>query len=143
MGIYLSALFIAEENLETYAESVARSIKPDGVTTPRAICADIKRSLREISRVHDASELKWQSIAAMPGCVRWLLDNHYLVRREGLAACAGFASSPALRCCADGPVLLVMCAHFTRSGGYEITPQRLKRFYRHERQVQYKYEKVK
>ncbi|MCM1150366.1 MAG: hypothetical protein NC319_09850, partial [Butyricicoccus sp.] len=81
-----NALFIAEENLETYAGSVARAIKPDGTTTARAVCADIKRSLREISRVHDAAMLKWRSIAAMPGCVRWLLDNHYLVRREGLAA---------------------------------------------------------
>lgn len=125
-----NALFIAAENLDTYAESVARSIKPNGVTTGRVISGDIKRSLREINRVHDAAELKWQSIASMPGSVRWLLDNHYLVRREGLAACAGFAAGPSLRCCADGPVLLAMCAAFTRSGGYEITPERLETFLR-------------
>lgn len=125
-----NALFIAGENLETYAESVARAIRPDGTAAPRAICADIKRSLREINRVHDAAMLKWRSIAAMPGCVRWLLDNHYLVRREGLAACAGFAARAPLRCCADGPVLLVMCAEFTRSGGYEVSPERLETFLR-------------
>ena len=125
-----SALFINTEHLDTYAESVARAIKPDGVTTPRAISSDIKRSLREINRVHDAMELKWQNMASMPGAVRWLLDNHYLVRREGLAACAGLGSGGVLRCCADGPVLLVMCSAFTRSGGYELDPERLELFLR-------------
>lgn len=125
-----NGLFITDEHLETYAESVSKAMKLAGSTGGRAIAADIRRSLRQISQVHDAAELKWRGVPSMPGAVRWLLDNHYLVRREGLTACASFANSSSLRCCSDGPVLLVMCAAFTRSGRYEITPERLELFLR-------------
>ena len=125
-----NSIYIAEENLETYAESAAKDLKVDGSISARAAAALVRRALREISRCHDAASLKWQGLPSVPGAVRWLLDNHYLARREGLMAASAFAGGGSMRLTGEGPLLFCMCRALTRSGRFALSPERIERFLR-------------
>lgn len=122
------SLFIKSENLETYAESVAHSLKLAGKAGGRAFAGMLRQDMRRISRAYDLLALRWQGIASMPGAVRWLLDNNYIVLREGAAAAQALARGSDLRYTDQGPVLLTLCRSLVCSGGGELTDERISLF---------------
>ena len=125
-----NGLYIDEAHLESYAENFARSLQPGGRTGGKSAVAELRQNLRELGSLHDALSLKWSGIPAMPGAVRWLLDNIYLARREGALAAAELERAEGLRFAAGGFVLLQLCEALRRSGLSEITEARMALFLR-------------
>lgn len=123
-------IYIEDAALESYAQKVAFEIKPDGAESASRLAFTIKSDLKEISASHDALKRKWQEVAATPGAVRWLLDNHYLARREGLLAAAELSKGVSLRTAGGRSVLMTLCTAFLHSGGCEVTKDRLELFLR-------------
>lgn len=123
-------LYIDEAHLEAFAENYARSVHPDTAVSGRVCAAQLRRSLRRLEAQHDALALKWADIASMPGSVRWLLDNFWMLRREGTAAAAQLAGAQQLRSASGGTVLQIMCETLLRTGRCRITKDRLTLFLR-------------
>ena len=96
-------LTVGTEELESYAENLARSVRVTGVSGGRRAAAALRRTLRELDGLADALSLKWADVPSMPGAVRWLLDNRWLLRREGLAAARKLAAAERLRVAAAIP----------------------------------------
>ena len=86
-------LTVDEAHLASYAEHFARSLRLEGVASGRAAAAALRARLRSLDALTDAVALKWADIPSMPGAVRWLLDNRYLIRREGMAAMQDFSAA--------------------------------------------------
>ena len=123
-------LIIDEEHLEQYAENLARGIHVEGVTGGKSAAAALRRTLRRLDALYDVLALKWQDIPSMPGAVRWLLDNRWLFRREGLAAARELAAAQRLRFAAGGTVLETLCAALVVSGRGALDDARIARFLR-------------
>ena len=124
-----NGLYIDEEHLEGFAENLARTLPPEGKASGKAAAAALRRTLRELRGEHDTLSLKWAGIPAMPGTVRWLLDNEYLALREGRQAAAALEASEGLRGVEDGGTLLSrLCEAIVRSGLGELTERRIARF---------------
>ena len=122
-GVYIEA-----SKLSAYGESTARLLAPDSTESSAKISADVRRALRGILSSHDALKLKWQDQVGAPGAVHWLLDNHYLARREGLSAAQALSDGTPLRFSKGECVLLSLCTAFLRSGECELSIQRLEAF---------------
>ena len=103
-------LYVDEAHLEAYAESFARGLRPEGVCGGRAAASALRASLRRLDSLTDALALKWAGIPSMPGAVRWLLDNRYLIRREGFSAARALGAAAHLRYAAGGTVPELLCA---------------------------------
>ena len=123
-------LIIETTELESYAENLARGIRIEGVAGGGRAAAALRRTLRELEGSGDALSLKWADIPSMPGAVRWLLDNRWLIRREGLAAARELAAAAHLRCTADGTVLEKLCAALVSSGRGALDETRISLFLR-------------
>lgn len=124
-------LYIEDERLEAFAENIARRIRPTDSASGKAPAAALRASLRALDARHDALELQWSGVPSMPGAVRWLLDNHWLLRREGRAAAQALASAKQLRFADNVCVLQTLCQALVRCGGSgAISEERLLRFLR-------------
>ena len=98
-------LFVDEAHLESFAENYARGLLPDGKVSGRRASAELRQALRMLRETHDALARQWAEVPAMPGAVRWLLDNAYLAYREGQSAARAFRTGPRLRRCSQGSLL--------------------------------------
>lgn len=110
-------LYIEDERLEAFAENLARGVRPSGSASGRAPAAALRASLRALDARHDALELQWAGVPSMPGAVRWLLDNRWLLQREGRAAAQSLATAKQLRFAESVCVLKTLCDALIRSGG--------------------------
>lgn len=118
-------LYIDDAHLESFAENQARAIRPLGETGGKAAAQLLQRQLKLLDNLHDALALEWEGVPAMPGAVRWLLDNHYLAQREGRLALQDLRSASHLRFGRDGTVLMILAGAYIRSGRYEVSEERL------------------
>ena len=66
----------------------------------------------------------------MPGAARWLLDNRYLIRREGMAAVRELSAAAHLRYVSGGTLPEKLCACLLSSGRNTLTDERITRFLR-------------
>ena len=123
-------LFVDEAHLESYAENFARSLRPEGVCGGRTEAAALRASLHRLDGLTDALALKWAGIPSMPGAARWLLDNRYLIRREGAQAARALAGCTHLRYAAGGTIPEVLCACLLTSGRGALDDARLELFLR-------------
>ncbi len=112
-------LFVDEAHLEHYAENLARGWKLTGEMCGRADAAALRRTLHELDALHAELQRRWASDPAMPGAVRWLLDNRSLARREGLNACAPLRAARSLRRTADGTLLSLLSRALERKSVVE------------------------
>ena len=110
-------LYIEDERLEAFAENLARGIHPSGSASGKAPAAALRAALQALDGRHDALELQWAGVPSMPGAVRWLLDNRWLLRREGRAAAQALAAAKQLRFAENVCVLKTLCEALIRSGG--------------------------
>ena len=125
MGCKKNGARISETHLESFAENLARGIRPIGSSSGKPAAAELKKSLRELEELRDAFALQWSDIPSMPGAVRWLLDNHWLLRREGMAAARELAKAEQLRFAEGGTVLQKLCTALLRSGQGELSDDRI------------------
>ena len=123
-------LTVDDAHLASYAENFARSLRLEGVASGRAAAAALRRRLRSLDGLTDALALKWADIPSMPGAVRWLLDNRYLIRREGMAAVQELAAAAHLRYVSGGTVPEKLCACLLASGRCGLTDERIALFLR-------------
>ncbi len=117
-------------HLEAYAENYARSLRVEGASSGRAAAAALKARLRSLDALTDALELKWGGIPSMPGAVRWLLENRYLVRREGMAAVRELGAAEHLRYAAGGTLPEKLAECLLASGRGALDDARIEGFLR-------------
>ena len=103
--------------LEALGAEFARGIRPVGSSGGKPAAAELRRSLRALEDLHDALALQWADVPSMPEAVRWLLDNDWLLRREGHAALRELAAAEHLRFAEGGTLLQLLCTVLLRSGG--------------------------
>ncbi|MBQ9412378.1 MAG: hypothetical protein IJU29_04670 [Oscillospiraceae bacterium] len=130
-----NGLYVDESHLEHYAGNCARALRVVGRQDGKARAAALRRSLRELEEIHAGLALKWSDVPAMPGAVRWLLDNEYLAVREGGLAASALEGAEGLLRTASGPALTEACTALLRSGLGELTEERTRRFLRGFQQV--------
>ena len=123
-------LIVDASELENYAENLARGIRVEGGSGGVRAAAALRRTLRELERLHDVLSLKWADVPSMPGAVRWLLENRWLIRREGQAAARELAAAQRLRRTADSTVLETLCTALVSSGRGALDDQRIALFLR-------------
>ena len=123
-------LFVDEAHLEAYAENFARRMRVEGVSGGRTAAASLRRTLRSLDGRTDALALRWADIPSMPGAARWLLDNRYLIRREGLAAARELNAAAHLRYTSGGTIVERLCACLLASGRCALNDERLTLFLR-------------
>lgn len=123
-----NSIHIPDENLATYAGHIALEIRPDGTGSGASAARLLRRSLRAVELAAGDAAEKWQGQAQLPGAVRWLLDNQYLARREGLAACGGLRGRRRLRRCGGNFAVFLTARGFLRSGGFGLSEERLRIF---------------
>ena len=93
--------------------------------TGRALSRGLLRCLASISREHARLS---RSPAPAPGA-EWLLDNWYLIEREGRLAASELRRAGRLRGCAEGGALIAcLCRRLVRDCGGEVTEERASRF---------------
>ncbi len=123
-------LYVDEAHLEAFAENLARGMRIERAGNGRRCAAELRSDLRRLEALHDALSLQWADIPSMPGAVRWLLDNHYLIRREGSAAARDLAAAAHLRYTAEGAVTQRLCRALLSSGRGALDDDRIAGFLR-------------
>lgn len=114
-----------DKHLGQFAENTARALHPMGRMTGRGVCRSTLAALDGIRRVRDGL------VAEKPeetGAGTWLLDNWYLVQREGAEGAQAFRRAKRLRyVLRDGRRCLVMelARAFVRAAGSDASPERL------------------
>ncbi len=122
------SFYIADDELEAYAEKFAQSMGKTRSISGRAGAGQLKACLHKIEGAAEKAALQWQGLAATPGAVRWLLDNCYLARREAMAAAEALASVGKLRCTEDEALLLQLCRGFLKASDFSVEEDRLSLF---------------
>ena len=123
-----SGLFVCDEDISAYAASLARSGRADGYCSGRDAAARLRRGLRELASACGELSSRWNGAPGMPGAVRWLLDNCYIARREGLDATAALAGAGRLPSREGVPMLLLLCGGFVRCSHLQTDEGRLALF---------------
>ncbi|MBR1496660.1 MAG: hypothetical protein IJ617_03465, partial [Oscillospiraceae bacterium] len=123
-----NGLFVEEARLEGFAENFARGLRPDGVCGGRRAAMELRRNLRLLADCRGALEERWKDTQAIPGAVRWLLDNAYLAQREGQLAAAELAAAGGLRSSGGALIVLSACESLVRSGLGQLTEERMRLF---------------
>ena len=80
------APYIDNERLADYAVSCARLLKSTGTQSGTEAALRLHESIRELRRCRDTLHRRYTGAPAVPSGCEWLLDNWYMVQREGPAA---------------------------------------------------------
>lgn len=80
------APYIDNERLADYAVSCARLLKSTGTQSGAEAALRLHESIRELRRCRDTLHRRYTGAPAVPSGCEWLLDNWYMVQREGPAA---------------------------------------------------------
>lgn len=123
---YESAELRCNDELPLYGENLARSLDISGEISGAKCASELKKSLRCLSR--HASELL-SADARESAAAEWLLDNHYLAKREGAQAAADLAAASRLPECGAESALRFLCRALLRSGAGELTAERIELFF--------------
>ncbi|NCB63820.1 MAG: hypothetical protein EOM52_09480, partial [Clostridia bacterium] len=114
-----------DKHLGQYAENTARSLVPEGATWGLRVTFMTKKSLGVIAAVRDHA-----GRSASPAA-EWLLDNWYLIQREGTEGAAAFRRVHGLRYVrreGKQPVVLELARAFVHAAGAEAGAERLELF---------------
>lgn len=123
MDQLFSALYIEDERLAAYASSAARLLR---VTKERggASSAALRHAYGAVKSCREALTRRYGDAAHPPAACEWLLDNWYLVQREGRAALAALRDSHRQRQCADGALIQALCRSLLSAGQGRLTERR-------------------
>lgn len=121
-----TGVFMESSELEAYAGALSRKLKPDGECIGRSEAALLRRDLK-LLRV---AEKTLESLQPLPGAARWLLDNAYLARREGLESLDAFAGIKRLPAAGGRARVVLLCTELIRCSRFELSEERLCLFLR-------------
>ena len=122
------APYIDNERLADYAVSCARLLKSTGTQSGTEAALRLHESIRELRRCRDALHRRYTGAPAVPSGCEWLLDNWYMVQREGPAAEDELRRARSLRRCRDGLIVTELCRTLLQSGHGRLTEQRCRVF---------------
>ena len=101
--------YIPLERLSAFAANAARCSFPRGRTGGAGERRAVARALVRLRRERETAN------AGGGAAAEWLLDNAYLLEREGLAAAEGFRSAPRLRAVSGGALVAYAAAALVRA----------------------------
>ena len=96
-----------------------------GTVTGRALSREMARSLAAIRREHDRLARRGRDL---PPGADWLLDNWYLIEREGKLAASELRGAGRLRASGGSAVIVSACAALVRESGGAVTAERAERY---------------
>lgn len=96
-----------------------------GTVTGRALSREMARSLAAIRREHDRLARRGRDL---PPGADWLLDNWYLIEREGKLAASELRGAGRLRASDGSAVIVSACAALVRESGGAVTAERAERY---------------
>ena len=110
------APYIDNERLADYAVSCARLLKSTGTQSGAEAALRLHESIRELRRCRDTLHRRYTGAPAVPSGCEWLLDNWYMVQREGPAAEDELRHARSLRRCRDGLIITELCRTLLQAG---------------------------
>ena len=122
------APYIDNERLADYAVSCARLLKSTGTQSGAEAALRLHESIRELRRCRDTLHRRYTGAPAVPSGCEWLLDNWYMVQREGPAAEDELRRARSLRRCRDGLIITELCRTLLQAGHGRLTEQRCRVF---------------
>lgn len=129
----LAEIFMDDDHLARFGENTARALLPAGTVNGRQISHAVRIQLSVISAAH--ARLNRADGSSQP--VQWLLDNWYLVQREGADTAAAFRRTGRLRAVRRGrgrrPFITELSKAVVQATANNFTVHRLKIFLTHAR----------
>ena len=122
------APYIDNERLADYAVSCARLLKSTGTQSGAEAALRLHESIRGLRRCRDTLHRRYTGAPAVPSGCEWLLDNWYMIQREGPAAEDELRRARSLRRCRDGLIVTELCRTLLQSGHGRLTGQRCRIF---------------
>lgn len=126
---YDSAELREESELPLYGENLARSLSVSGAVSGAAAGALLQGRLRQLKSRHRALSSKYVGGDSLPPEAEWLLDNYYLVLREGEQAISDLRQAGRLPESGGECALYPLCLGLVRSGGGRVTLSRMELFF--------------
>ena len=124
----MDGIYIDDGQLESFAASTARLLRPSGTLRGRAMLESLRRSRRRIARTYEAVRRRYEGHASVPAACEWLLDNRYLACREALGAAAAFRGARRLRASGGEALLLTLCRALVDAGEGRVDEERCRLF---------------
>lgn len=122
-------LHIDDEGLEIYGENVARLLRINGVVHGSRLARQLAQSVKRLGKRRDALLKDYGGSDKVPPAAEWLLDNYYIVRREGLYAAAEFDRGGRLPRSGDTAALIMLCRRLVQSGDGVVDKKRFELFF--------------
>lgn len=121
--------YIDDSHLAAFGENIARPLHPGSVTSGGRWARQLNHALHTIRTIHARMQNHWNGSLQPPEACEWLLDNWYLIQREGRAACETLREAELLRCSTQHlPILRVLAQHLVQSGLGAVTEARCETF---------------
>ncbi|MGI6014241.1 MAG: GH36-type glycosyl hydrolase domain-containing protein [Oscillospiraceae bacterium] len=124
-----NSLYIDDSHLEAFGENTARPLHPNNIVSGGRWAKQLNSHLHTIRDVHAQIQARWNGQLQPPEACEWLLDNWYLIQREGRTACETLRDTDLLRCSMDNiPILRILAYHLVQSGLGSVTETRCETF---------------
>jgi len=88
MDNFNSGLYISGDGLFDFAAASAKLLRPDGECSGRDEAALLRRSMAAIRRCHSLISRRYGAKSSVPAAFEWIMDNFYIIEREGTSASA-------------------------------------------------------
>ena len=125
-----SGLYIPDNGLFDFAAASARLLRPEGECSGRDEAAALRRSISFIRRCHSLISRRYGAKSSVPASFEWIMDNFYIIEREGAAAFDALRRAKYLRAADGGAMICELCRALVRSGSGEVTEARCLEFLR-------------
>ena len=130
MDNFNSGLYIPDDGLFDFAAASAKLLRPDGECSGRDEAALLRRSMAAIRRCHSLISRRYGAKSSVPAAFEWIMDNFYIIEREGASASAALRRARRLRAADGGSMIGELCRALVRSGRGEVTEARCLEFLR-------------
>ena len=130
MDNFNSGLYIPGDGLFDFAAASAKLLRPDGECSGRDEAALLRRSMAAIRRCHSLISRRYGAKSSVPAAFEWIMDNFYIIEREGASASAALRRARRLRAADGGSMIGELCRALVRSGRGEVTEARCLEFLR-------------
>lgn len=130
MDNFNSGLYISGDGLFDFAAASAKLLRPDGECSGRDEAALLRRSMAAIRRCHSLISRRYGAKSSVPAAFEWIMDNFYIIEREGTSASAALRRARRLRAAGGESMIGELCRALVRSGRGEVTEARCLEFLR-------------
>ncbi|MDR1130926.1 MAG: hypothetical protein LBL15_00715, partial [Oscillospiraceae bacterium] len=115
---------IDDSGLPQYGEDLARALSISGRVRGGSVSKGLIEDMRFLHERRVLLASGYASGETVPAFAEWLLDNYYLVQREGLISVEALRASGGFPAAGGSAALFSLCAALVRSGGGRVTPER-------------------